>query len=197
MARHFVKGEIRRRQIAEASLTLIAERGLGGFTMRSVAERLPITDGTIFRHFRNKHEIVSAAMDLLEEELFTLPGLDDEDPLRRLEAFFKARAQLLGGPRAIGRLVFSEELAQAAGEGGFERVAEWRRRSSEIVARALAELSAGGRLREDVATPQLVRIVLGCLLSFSHERLLGLDGSGLDGRIDLAWSTLETLLLSA
>ncbi|RLB45074.1 MAG: hypothetical protein DRJ42_30735 [Deltaproteobacteria bacterium] len=194
MSRQLSKGEIRRRQIAEATLDTIAEHGLGGFTVRAVAKRLPITDGTIFRHFKNKQEIVLAAMDVLEEELFTAALVDEVDPLARLRGFFEARARLLGGPRALGRLVFSEELAQAAGTEGFEKAAKWRARSHALILGCLSELAEDGRLRSDLPPAQLSRVVVGMLLAFSNERLLLHLTTDLEARIARCWGTLELLL---
>lgn len=196
MSRPPSKGEIRRRQIAKATLDIIAEHGLTGFTVRAVANRLPITDGTIFRHFRNKEAIVLAAMDVLEEELFRATLIEVPDPLDRLEGFFRERALLLGGPKALGRLVFSEELAQAAGDEGFERAAGWRTRSRAIIGGCFAELADQGRLRFDIAPPELARLVIGSLLTFSNERLLQHVTADLDARIDEAWKSVETVILS-
>ena len=117
MAGHYESTAVRRRQIAEAALAVIAEGGLGEFTTRAIAARLEITDGTIFRHFANKQEIVQAAMERLEEELFI--ELDPTaDGWTQLEVLFRRRTRLLGGPDAIGRLVFSEQLVHAGGEAG-------------------------------------------------------------------------------
>ena len=96
MARRYQRTDVRRRQIAEAALALIAERGLDGFTTRALGSRVGLTDGTIFRHFDSKAEIVLAALDVLEERMFAVVP-DDPDPLIRLEAMFAHRARFVAG----------------------------------------------------------------------------------------------------
>lgn len=192
----YIRTEIRRRQIAEAALEVIAELGLGGFTTRAIAARVDIADGTIFRHFKNKKEIVLAAMDRLEEELFTPMMMTSDDPLERLECFYRDRTQLLGGTRAIGRLVFSEQLGHAAGEDGEEKLRAWRSRSQQIVLKCLRKLQQQERLRTDLPLEALLRTFSGMILSFASERMLFPEGiHDLDAKIDASWSSLLVLIM--
>lgn len=194
MAGHYQPTAVRRRQIAEAALAVIAEQGLGEFTTRAIASRLEITDGTIFRHFANKQEIVQAAMERLEEELFVAPppGLD---AWGELEQLFRRRARLLGGPEAIGRLVFSEQLVHAGGEAGLAKYREWRRRTHQNVEARLHTLQSQGQVRDDIELSTLARIFMGVVITFSNERIAnGRDLPDLEARIDAAWSGLRLLL---
>lgn len=194
MARQYESTETRRRQIAEAALHVIAEGGLRKFTTRAVAERVGITDGTVFRHFHDMDEIVHAALDVLEEELF---GADPVDlpAMERLEAFFRHRATTMGRRGSIGRLLFSEQLLHAAGEDGRRRIAEWRHRNLAFVARCLEELSEQGRLAGPLPPKALVPVVQGVLLTFAVQGTLGdPTDEALERRVEGAWSSLRTLL---
>ncbi len=194
MADHYQPTTIRRRQIAEAALAVIAEGGLGAFTTRAIAARLEITDGTIFRHFANKQEIVQAAMERLEEELF-IPLEPGEDGWSALESLFRRRARLLGGPEAIGRLVFSEQLVHAGGEAGLEKFRAWRRRTQHLVESQLDALRASGRARSDLPLATMVRLFLGTMITFSNERVaFGGPLEDLDAKIDAAWAGLRVVL---
>ncbi len=57
----------RRIQITDAAIKIIGEKGLRAFTVAQIAQEVGIKDGTIFRHFNNKDEIVSAVLDNLPE----------------------------------------------------------------------------------------------------------------------------------
>ena len=185
------------RQIAQAALELIAEVGLRRCTTRAIAEKVGITDGTIFRHFKNKEEIVLAAMDLLEEIMFTDSFPDDKEPLLRLENFFRKRAFLLGSHASMGRLMFSEQLTQAAGDAGTQKLKSWRARNTAFVARCLQELEALSRLPSGLEARDVAVLIQGTLLTFAFERTLGdTEDSELERRIDRAWGTICRLLLS-
>ncbi len=207
MSRKYVKTEVRRAQIAAAALDLIAARGLRSFTTRAIAERVGITDGTIFRHFDSKQAIVMAAIEHLEERMFggdkALDDPPDLDPLAELERFFVARATLVGGASSVGRLMFSEELGQAAGPAGRARVFSWRERNLAIVQGCFERLAKHGRLRPDITPRQAVPLVQGMLLTFmmaarradpEADQPLE-DPADLRARIDAARETLRTLLI--
>jgi len=197
MAKEYERTDVRRRQIAEAALDVIAEQGLGCFTAKAVAERVGIADGSIFRHFANKREIVLAAMDRLEEGLFPDPKLEDENPLMRLESFFRHRAMVVGAGGAVGRLVFSNELAHAAGEEGWNRIRSWRRRSLDLVRGCLCEISDLGRLNEDLSPKEAAQLIQGRLLGLMLDRSMTSDpASDIEEQITGAWTTLSQLLFS-
>lgn len=194
--RHYESTETRRRQIAEAALHVIAEGGLRQFTTRAIALRVGITDGTIFRHFADKQEVVHAALDLLEEEMF---GQDHPDlpPLERFEDFFKRRAKAMGARGSYGRLLFSEQMVHVAGETGRKRISGWRARNVAIVAGCLRELHQAGRLATPLPPEALLPLVQGVLLTFAlHANLAGdAPDPTLDARVDQAWNTLRTLIV--
>lgn len=191
MAQQYESREDRVPQIARAALELIAESGLRGFTTKAIAAKVGITDGTIFRHFKNKEEIVLAAIDLLEEAMFGEGFPDDEDPLRRLENFFRQRAGLLGQDAALCRLMFSEELPQASGDLGAQKLKSWRDRNMAFVGQCLEELS----LPQELEARDVAVLVQGTLLTFVFERAKPAPDE-LEERIERAWRTLAHLFKS-
>ena len=131
--------EERRRQIADAALKVIAERGLGRFTTQAIAAEIGVTDATLFRHFASKEDIVLAALDRVEERLFAGFPPEDPDPLVRLERFFRFRASLVAANPVIARLAFSEELPHAAGPRGAQQVESWKQRSLDFIVSCVDE----------------------------------------------------------
>lgn len=60
--RQYKPGEERREEILAATLSILAEDGLHAWTTRAVAERIGVSEATIFRHFASKEEIVTEAV---------------------------------------------------------------------------------------------------------------------------------------
>lgn len=196
MAQHYERTGVRRAQIAEAALELIAEHGLDGFTTRAIASRVGITDGTIFRHFANKPEIVLAALDILEERMFaSIPT--SPDPLERLAQLFSARAEFVAAEGFFGRLVFSEQLIHAAGDAARAKIQGWQKRNYAFIAEALTELANAGRLRVERPPEQLVPIVQGMVLTFAFQRVVhgALPAAELKKRITERWDTFCDLMI--
>ena len=48
----------RQQQILDAALALIVEEGLDSLTMARLARRVGVTEPALYRHFRNKHDLV-------------------------------------------------------------------------------------------------------------------------------------------
>lgn len=158
----------RRVQIAGAALKVIAEQGLGRFTTAAIAAEIGVTDGSLFRHFGSKDEIVLAALDRAEERLFEGFPPEDPDPLARLERFFRQRAALVREAPVIARLAFSEELPHAAGRQGAAQVEGWKTRSLGFVVGCLDEAVTRGQAPAGLPTRALALIVLGSLMALAR-----------------------------
>ncbi len=61
--------DIRRKQIVEASKEIISNEGLLKLSVKNIAKRVGISDSTIFRHFKNKQEILMEIVSNVEDEL--------------------------------------------------------------------------------------------------------------------------------
>jgi AcrR family transcriptional regulator len=196
MPRHYESTEVRKRQIADAALLVIAQEGLSRFTTRAIAAHLDITDGTLFRHFKNKAEIVLAAMDRLEEMMFDGMPEFGPDPVACLEAFFRGRASLVGVQGSIGRLIFSDQLPRMAGEAGEAKATEWLLRNLAFLAECVELIGQQDRLATDLSVLAIVQLIQGQILTFALVPTLpDLPLPPLDQRIDLAWGTLRHLII--
>jgi AcrR family transcriptional regulator len=186
--------ELRRRQIAEATIQIIGERGLREFTAAQIADRVGIKDGTIFRHFKNKQEILLAAVELLEEIMARTIPEPHEDPLERLGQFFLKRVQVVCDNPGIQSLVFTDQLAHALDEQGQSRLVALRNQGRRFIQERLEEAAAAGTVRDDLDLVSLVALVNGAVMS-----LLFLKGDGampvsIERQATRLWETFQSLI---
>lgn len=185
--------ELRQTQIADAALKVIAESGLGRFTAAEIAKEVGITDGGLFRHFPNKEAIVMAAIERANELLFAqLPT--DKDPLIRLREFFFQRVSQLQGRAGIARILFSDQLAQAAGPAGVTKVKEIKLQSFAFIHSCLAEAKKSGILREGTTLEDFILILQGTALGFVFLDSARPKEAFDRGRLNRVWSLLERLI---
>lgn len=105
--------EVRREQLAQAALELIAEDGARRLGLAALARRVGLVPSAIYRHFRNKDELVDAALSLIGERLLSLGAAAVDEPgdvLLRLRRLLARHADLIGENRAIPRVVLSGEV---------------------------------------------------------------------------------------
>lgn len=104
--------EIRRRQIAQAALSVVAGKGVRGLSIAAVAREVGIVPSALYRHFDGRDAILEAVVDLISERLsdhVTAVTLKHPDALSRLHDLFGRHMELIRSSHAIPRIVFSEE----------------------------------------------------------------------------------------
>lgn len=68
MARHAT--EVRKGEIVSSARELLVQQGVKAITIRNIAKLNRITEGAIYRHFKNKRSILLALVDDFESHLF-------------------------------------------------------------------------------------------------------------------------------
>lgn len=109
-----VDTEVRREQITQAALDIIASDGVKGLTTSAIAGRVGISGANLYRHFQNKNEILNSVVakigsDLLQN-LRAVRGEAPEDPLLKLTKLVRRHLEYTQNNKGIPRLVFSEEM---------------------------------------------------------------------------------------
>jgi AcrR family transcriptional regulator len=136
MADAKLQTHIRREQIAEAALKLVANEGVKRLSIAAVARRVGLVPSGIYRHFKSKDAMLEAVLDLLESRLqanVAAAREETEDAIRRLHGLFIRHIRIIReGGQAFPRIVFSDE----AGTDHPQRKARIRR----IVAGYLGEI---------------------------------------------------------
>lgn len=184
----------RKVQIADAALQVIADKGLGGFTAAAIAEVVGLTDGSLFRHFPSKQAIVRAAIERAEQVLFEGFPPTARDPLERLGAFFRQRVRVVAKNPGIARVVFSEQLAQAAGPKGRSAVSSLKGRSVAFIRACVEQASEEGLLVEGIDTDAVVSLVYGAALSIVFAEAPRASDAPAEAQAERVWSTLERLI---
>ncbi|WP_069300588.1 TetR/AcrR family transcriptional regulator [Neptunicoccus sediminis] len=84
----------RKEALIHAALSLISEQGIGGATVRAIAQRADVTQGLIRHYFSSKEELIGAAyeyhMDQMTELTATPAAAPDVSARHRLGGFVAA-----------------------------------------------------------------------------------------------------------
>jgi len=104
--------EVRKEQIAEAALGLLAGQGLGRLSIAAVARRVGLVPSGIYRHFSGKDEMLEAVLAMLERRIGEILEAAEQatpDPLEQLRRVLMGHVRFIREGRAIPRMIFADD----------------------------------------------------------------------------------------
>lgn len=166
------QARISRAQVLDATLAIAEQRGLQGVSMRSVAARLDVTPMALYRHVRDKEDLLNG---LVERLLAELPIPDRDLPWdERLRAMAQSlRETAARHPDAFVMLLRRPVATPAA------------RRTRDAVYAALADAGLSDELVPRVER-LLSTLVIGFAASETGGRFARHDRRTLDADLDWA-----------
>jgi AcrR family transcriptional regulator len=175
-----LKTAVRREQIAQAALDLVAEQGAAELGMARIADRLGLATSAIYRHFPGKDEIVGAVLDLIDARF--VANVKEScrattSPMACLESLLRRHVALVKSNSGIPRLLFSGEVF-CGSPGVREQFSRLISGYLGRIAEVIADGQRGGSIRSDVGAATLAVHFLGILqpaVILSH-----LDGGRFD-----------------
>jgi TetR/AcrR family fatty acid metabolism transcriptional regulator len=103
-------------RILEAAVEVIAESGYFQARVTDIAARAGVADGTIYLYFKNKEQVLMAAIDSAFAAFLERARADlarTQEPRQRLRRLAQLHLETLGANRSLA-IVFQTELRQSA-----------------------------------------------------------------------------------
>jgi AcrR family transcriptional regulator len=167
------KAPERKAEILNAALDILAEQGIHALSMRSIGERVGVTDAALYRHFQDKSDIVTSLVDMA----FGL-GLNVDGSSSGREWFLRTMESRLSSFETDPRLVsvlFHEEIFRAYPEAGKRFDQRRREMAASVAARVRALQTAGEAGSTDPDTFALIYMGAMRMAVLEWERS---DGDG-------------------
>lgn len=107
------KTGVRREQIAQSALTLIARNGFHRLSLAAVAREVGVVPSAIYRHYQGRDAVLDAVLELISDRL--LENVEAArrtagNALERLHDLLMRHIHLVQNGVPIPRVVFSEEI---------------------------------------------------------------------------------------
>ncbi|WP_119153674.1 TetR/AcrR family transcriptional regulator [Caldimonas tepidiphila] len=191
------KSEQRVRDILRASREVFSERGYERATTTEIAQRLGVSEATVFTYFRGKRELcVRVIGDWYDEIIAAMEGgLPREAPLRaQFEFIVRTHLRLfLTHGKGMCALVLSE--GRAKGQELGEAVQPLQRRYTAPLMDLLARGQASGEIRRDVPLRLLRTLVFGPMEhvlwdAVASDKPVDLDATA-DALVGVLWFTVQ------
>jgi len=186
----------RQKQIIDASIELIARRGIQELTIRNLSEMVGISEPAIYRHFASKTEILLALLGYFgqqsEKAFKEIAGMEIS-ALDKLRAVFDHHFRYFSENSSFSAVLFSEEIFRND-SGLASKMFQIMQGAGSHVLSFVREGQTSGQVREDIPAGQLSLILIGALrLLVTQWRLSGFSFALVEegGRL---WEALLRLL---
>lgn len=106
--------EVRQEQVAQATLDVIAARGLAEVSVAEVARRVGVVPSALYRHFEGKEQILDAAMEMILGRLqANVEAVLEEEcsPLEHLKLLLDRHIRMVRENRGIPQLLLSSDFS--------------------------------------------------------------------------------------
>ncbi|MDH4199049.1 MAG: TetR/AcrR family transcriptional regulator [Spirochaetia bacterium] len=108
-----MKSEERKLQIIQETLAIIGESGLQGLTVSKIASNAGITEAALYRHFKNKEDILLQVVEFIGIRLTTtLNSVKDKmmKSLDKLSEIFFIHTEHIQKNHGIPRIIYTSEV---------------------------------------------------------------------------------------
>ena len=99
MVKKRLKTVIRRDQIAEAALDIVRSEGIRSLNVAAVAEKVGLVPSAVYRHVKNKSEIVGNVLELIQTRLnqhYQDVIQQNLEPVEKLNLLLSRHVELIG-----------------------------------------------------------------------------------------------------
>ena len=185
--------DIRQEEIKQAVLDIIYSDGLKNLSTRNLAKRIGMSEGSIFRHFATKQDIIlSIITDVQNDFIGQLRKVatSDEEPETRLKNFICATIEYLTANKGITMLVFSE--ASHNNDATLKtQLQQIFNSQKNLVSKIILDGIAAGIWDDKIPVENLAMLYMGIPVSLNIELIL----SGGEFHVDNYCSRMMQLML--
>ncbi len=155
----------RKKEIVDAVLKIVGERGLTSLSTKTIAEEVGVSTGALFRHFPSLKEILREvtrfAILQIEE---TFPD-DSMAPLERIKLLAKNRIMLLNSCNGLAWLLKSEQAFLTLPMDSVESLRSIMKQSKMFLLKSVKDGISEGSIRNDIDPEVLIVPIMGTIHS--------------------------------
>ncbi len=164
----------RRAITVETVVELASEQNPNDITTAAIANRMGLTQGSLFRHFANKEAILQAVMEWVAERL--LARIDKAAKqavgvVPKLEAIFMAHVAFVSAHPGVPRILFGE-LQRAENTAAKRMVCTLLKKYAGRLTVLMEEGKSDGAIDPEVDTASAVIVFIGTLQGLIMQSLL-------------------------
>jgi AcrR family transcriptional regulator len=188
--------EIRRAEIADAAGSVMMRRGSEHITIKEIAREIRLSEGAIYRHFRNKRDILSLMVEHAEDSLLNdidksvRPG---RTPLQILEKSLQNHVSSIERRQGVSFQVIAEVVSlgdKKLNEEASEGLARYTGRIGDLLSSGIK----AGEVRKEVDPEAAALLVASMIQGLVNSWFLSNRDFDLEERYEVLWGILRKAL---
>ena len=188
--------QIRQKQITDVCLEIISERGLSALNVAEVASRLGLVTSALYRHYKDKEEIVSAILQIIRERVrvdFARAEIEGRDVFEKLRMLLNIGSDRLHERRAFQMIIFSDSTFQ----GKYSKLTEIRSIISEFKIATINIFEQGqqeGIIRNDISSDTLEKMFVNLFFINAAMHITDEDKFDINDYHNKAWIAFKEMI---
>jgi TetR/AcrR family transcriptional regulator, fatty acid metabolism regulator protein len=161
----------RQKEILDAALDLIDQKGIQGLTIKNLSKKIGISEPAIYRHYENKIEILLTILDLFKDStgrIFEEEIQNDFGAIEKIEHLFSRHFSKFAENPSLISVIFSEEIFRSE-PVLIKKIAEVINKNSLILRKIIIFGQKKGEIREDLEASHIAIIIMGSLRLFVKQ----------------------------
>jgi TetR/AcrR family transcriptional regulator, fatty acid metabolism regulator protein len=186
----------RQKQITEAALEIISSQGIQNLTIKTLSEKIGITEGAIYRHFTSKAEILAAIADLFKaSSTDALNALlaTDVTGLQKVKSFFLERCKQFYNSPGLTVVMFSENIFKTT-DNMEKKTHETIHSHQQLLMQSIKQAQKEGIVVRNMEPQHLFMIIIGAMRLLVTRWRGSQFSFNLEEEGQKLWDSLEKLI---
>ncbi|MFO7665254.1 MAG: TetR/AcrR family transcriptional regulator [Desulfobacterales bacterium] len=189
--------EIRKREIIEAARKLIFKKGSEHVTVNNIAKVVKISEAAIYRHFRNKKEILSFLASHITESLIHDIDSAEKSPLSypdNIGGILRSHLSKIEQKRGVSFQVIAEIISfgdRKLNKQVYDGIQNYLQRFRELLNKGIM----GGLIREDIDPEATALLLFGMIQGLVNTWALSNYSFDLTERYDTLWNVFRQMVI--
>jgi AcrR family transcriptional regulator len=189
----------RQNEIIKESITLIAEKGIQGLTIKNLAKAINVTEPALYRHFENKTAILLAILDSFKNLIPNnkdLLLLENTTSIEKIYFIFNKYFEKFSANPEFVSVIFSDEIFKNDKKLS-KKIAHLMNRNEDIFCNIIKSGQENNEIRNDIDSKHIAIIIMGSLRLLvkkwelsSYRFNLKIEGNNFFNSIKLMISTI-------
>ncbi|MGA2142096.1 MAG: TetR/AcrR family transcriptional regulator [Brevinematales bacterium] len=193
-----MKFTARQEEIILKSMEIIAREGISALTIKNISGKVGVSEAALYRHFKNKDEILLSILDLFEKRSIDVfdgefrAGTSDFENIYNI--LLKRTRDFMTNP-AFVTIILSEDIFPQD-SGLSKKVHEIMKINHDRICLLVEQGQKKGEIRKDILSEQFFNLIIGSFRFLAAQWRISDFGFDLEEKFKETWESLKIISLN-